>query len=107
AALLLVAMLLVLRPLVQRLVAAGGVSLTAREEQALLGIVLFGAALHLAGIVFPGFRPHDLGFHANRVEDILHGRFLLSSVVSEWGFRRTPYGPAPYVLLPPGAAPTP
>jgi hypothetical protein len=67
----------------------------------LLGIVLFGAAFHLAGIVFPGFRPHDLGFHANRVEDILNGRFLLSAVTSEWGYRRVPYGPALYVLLAP------
>jgi hypothetical protein len=104
AALLLVAMLLALRPLTRSFFAAGRVPLAAREEQALLGIVLFGAALHLAGIVFPGFLPHDLGFHANRIEDILHGRFLLTAVTSEWGFRRTPYSPALYVLLAPIAA---
>src|SRR3954452_11120592 len=82
AALILVIALLGLRPLVRRLFAAGGVPLTAREEQILLGIVLFGAAIHLAGVVFPGFRAHDLGFQSNRVDDILHGRFLLSAISS-------------------------
>ncbi len=101
---ILVVTLLALRPLVRRLFAAGGVPLTAQHEQILLGIVLGGALFHLAGIVFPGFRPHDLGFHANRVNDIVNGRFLLISVVSEWGYRRTPYGPALYVLAAPIAA---
>lgn len=101
---ILILTLLGLRALVRRLFVAGGVALTPRQEQILLGIVLFGAFFHLAGMVFPGFRSHDLGFHANRVDDILHGRFLLTSVVSEWGFRRTPYGPALYVLAAPIAA---
>lgn len=104
AALVLAAALVALRPVVRRLFAAGGVALSPRDERVLLGIVAGGAALHLAGIVFPTFRPHDLGFHANRVSDILEGRFLLTSVVSEWGFRRTPYGPALYVLAAPIAA---
>ena len=47
-AILLAALLFALRPLVCRLFAAGGVPLTAREEQILLGITLFGAAVHLA-----------------------------------------------------------
>src|SRR5262245_43041102 len=53
---ILVLTLLGLRPLVRRLFAAGDVALSPRHEQILLGIVIFGAAYHLAGMVFPGFR---------------------------------------------------
>jgi hypothetical protein len=96
--------LLLLRPLVRRLYAAGGVALTAREEQILCGIFLFGAAAHLAGVVFPNFQAHDMTFQVHRVEDILRGNFLLAVVSSEWGYRRTPYPPALYILLAPFAA---
>ncbi len=97
------AALLALRPLVRRLFAAGGVPLSAREERLLLGIFLFGAAIHLAGVFFPGFLAHDIGFQVNRQTEVLRGQLLLSAVSSEWGFRRTPYPPALYVLLAPFA----
>jgi hypothetical protein len=95
---------LALRPLVRRLFAAGGVALRPREEGVLCGIFFFGAACHLAGVFFPGFGAHDLVFQTHRVEDILSGKFLLSTISSEWGYRRTPYPPALYILLAPLSA---
>lgn len=100
----LIASLLLLRPLVRRLYAAGDVTMTTREEQILCGIFLFGAAAHLAGVVFPNFQAHDMTFQVHRVEDILRGNFLLSVISSEWGYRRTPYPPALYILVAPFAA---
>ncbi len=85
----------------RRLFAAGGVP-SAREERLLLGIFLFGAAIHLAGVFFPGFLAHDIGFQVNRQTEVLRGQLLLSAVSSEWGFRHT-LPPALYVLLAPFA----
>ena len=93
--------LLVLRPLFRRICAAGGVALTGRDEQILLGIFVFGAGFHLAGVFFPDFRAHDLIFQANRMRDIMAGRFLLVSLVDQEGVRPTPYSPAVYILLAP------
>ena len=93
--------LLVLRPLFRRICAAGGVALSVRDEQILLGIVAFGAGFHLVGVFFPDFRAHDLIFQANRMRDILAGRFLLTSLVDQEGVRPTPYPPAVYILLAP------
>lgn len=98
------ALLLGLRPLVRRLFAAGGVALTPRQEQALLGIFAFGAAVHLAGVFLPGFLAHDTGFQLNRLREVLSGKLLLTALSSEWGVRRTPYPPALYVILAPFAA---
>ncbi len=95
--------LLGLRPLVRRLFAAGGVALAPREEQWLLGVFLFGAAVHLAGVFYPGFLAHDMGFQVNRQTEVLQGDLLLSAISGEWGNRRTPYPPALYVLLAPFA----
>ncbi len=100
----LIAVTLLLRPLVRRLFAAGGVALNPREEGLLCGIFFFGTACHLAGVFFPGFGAHDIIFQTHRVEDILRGNFLLSTISSEWGYRRTPYPPALYILLAPIAA---
>ena len=95
---------LALRPLVGRLFAAGGVALSPRDEGLLCGIFAFGAGCHLAGVFFPGFGAHDIIFQTHRVEDILRGNFLLSTISSEWGYRRTPYPPALYILVAPFAA---
>jgi hypothetical protein len=100
----LIGVTLLLRPLVRRLFAAGGVALRPREEGLLCGIFFFGAACHLAGVFFPGFGAHDIIFQTHRVEDILRGNFLLSTISSEWGYRRTPYPPALYILLAPFGA---
>ena len=97
----LMVVLLGLRPLVRRLFAAGGVALTPREERILLGIFAFGAAFHLAGVFFPGFWAHDIGFQVHRLEDVLRGRLVFDVLSSEWGYRRTPYPPALYMLLAP------
>jgi hypothetical protein len=94
----------ILRPLVRRLYARGGVLLTPREERWLGGIFAFGALAHLAGVFFPGFGAHDLVFQTHRVEDILGGNLLLSVISSEWGYQRTPYPPALYMLMAPFAA---
>lgn len=95
--------LLGLRPLIRRLFAAGGVALTPRAEDWLLRIVLFGAGLHLAGVIYPGFTAHDLYFQSHRVEAVLHGQFLLTTFASEFGNRRAPYPPALYTLAAPFA----
>lgn len=100
---LLVAVLLA-RPAVRRLFTAGGVALTSRDERLLLGVFLFGAAVHLAGVFYPSFWAHDMGFQQNRLNDVLRGNLLLSTVSAEWGYRRTPYPPALYLLLAPLAA---
>jgi hypothetical protein len=100
----LIVVTLVLRPLVRRLFAAGGVPLGQREEGLLCGLFFFGAACHLAGVFFPGFGAHDIIFQTHRVEDVLRGNALLSTISSEWGYRRTPYPPALYVLLAPLSA---
>ncbi|HEY8599293.1 MAG TPA: hypothetical protein VIL85_12730 [Thermomicrobiales bacterium] len=97
----LIGVLLVLRPLFRRICAAGGVALSPRDEQVLLGIFVFGAGFHLAGVFFPDFRAHDLIFQANRMRDIMAGRFLLVSLVDQEGVRPTPYSPAVYILLAP------
>jgi hypothetical protein len=98
---ILAGVVIVLRPLFRRICAAGGVALSAREEQILFGIVVFGAGFHLAGVFYPDFRAHDLIFQANRMRDILAGRFLLVSLVDQEGVRPTPYSPAVYILLAP------
>lgn len=100
----LVVVALLLRPLLRRLFAAGGVTLDAREGRLLFGVFLFGAASHLAGVFFPGFWAHDMGFQTNRLEEVLSGKLLLSTVSAEWGYRRTPYPPALYLLAAPLAA---
>lgn len=100
----LIAVTLALRPLVRRLFAAGGVPLGQREEGLLCGLFFFGAAFHLAGVFFPGFGAHDIIFQTHRVEDVLRGNALLSTISSEWGYRRTPYPPALYILLAPLSA---
>lgn len=94
---------LVLRPLLRRACAAGGVALSLRDERLLLGIFAFGAGLHLAGVFYPGFQAHDIGFQVNRLNDVTHGRLLLSTLATEWGYRRAPYPPALYVLVAPVA----
>lgn len=99
-----VAATVALRPLVRRLFERGGVTLSARDERWLGGIFAFGAMVHLAGVFYPGFAAHDLTFQAHRVEDILRGNFLLSAVSSEWGYQRTPYPPALYILVAPFSA---
>ncbi len=98
---LLFGVLFLLRPAFRRICLAGGVTLTARDEAILLGIVAFGAGYHLAGVFFPDFQAHDLIFQANRMRDILAGRFLLTSLVDQEGVRPTPYSPAVYILLAP------
>ena len=90
----LVIVTLLLRPLIRRLFAVGGVALSPREESLLCGIFFFGATCHLAGVFFPGFGAHDIIFQTHRVEDILRGNFLLSTISSEWVYRRTPYPPS-------------
>ena len=93
-----------LRPFVRKLYALGGVILSAREERWLLGIFAFGALAHLAGVFYPGFFAHDLVFQTHRVEDILRGNFLMSTISTEWGYQRNPYPPALYMLMAPFAA---
>jgi hypothetical protein len=97
---------LIIRPIVRRLYALGGVVASVREERWLLGIFAFGSLAHLAGVFFPGFMAHDLIFQTHRVEDILRGNFLMSQISTEWGYQRNPYPPALYVLMAPFAAVT-
>lgn len=102
AATLFVARLLLL-PLVRKFFALGRVPLTPRDERLLFGVFLCGAAIHLAGVFYPPFSPHDLGFQVNRLTEVLNGKFFLSAVSLEWGNRRTPYPPALYYLVAPFA----
>jgi hypothetical protein len=74
------------------------VPLDARALRWLLLLALLVFALQFGGKIYPDSMPGDIGFHANRMADVIRGRVLLLSRNRGVDF---PYPPALYLLVAP------
>ncbi|HEX9438147.1 MAG TPA: hypothetical protein VF909_00640 [Roseiflexaceae bacterium] len=91
-------LVLLLRAAIPALAARLSIPLGERALRWLLLFALLVLALRYGGKLYPDSMPGDIGFHANRTDDIMRGYLLLLSKHRGVDF---PYPPAFYLLLAP------
>lgn len=71
------------------------------ERRALLTIFAAAFIARLGGQLHPEIFIPDLGFHANRLADVMNGNLLFSIYSAEWGYHKTFYLPTVYLFIAP------